>query len=479
MKTIQGKLLVYFLVFVMMFEWTAIFIFISSNKLTNTYQTSIQRFLILNRISQHTNHLADDVKALVTNHGIENTSTYYRDKRKLGDALERFSTEMNEGNHSELQNYRHLLETFLHETELTVGFVILNDVEQYTFHLDEMRNAADYIQEATLELIDTELTAYQPFFEKLKERNDYFLIFIIFLFTTMGLLAVFFAFWFSKGITNPLRNLSASAKEVAAGKFDGEPVEITSKDELKLLGDTFNSMRSNIFELVQEIRDQSELDRLVKEMELKQLQNQINPHFLFNTLNTLSKMAYLEDAKTTSNLIDSVATLLRHSLTDIEKHATLRAEAEVVKDYFLIQKTRFAERVTFHLKADESCLDVAVPRLTLQPLVENAFIHGIEGREEGGTIELHIAGNGDRVLVEVTDDGVGMTEERRRQILSLAKEPDNHTGHSTGIGLTNVIRRLQLFYQEDNIVEIISGEDQGTTIRLMLPRQAPEGTKGG
>ncbi|MDY0393985.1 hypothetical protein RWE15_05250 [Virgibacillus halophilus] len=182
MKTIQGKLLVYFLVFVMMFEWTAIFIFISSNKLTNTYQTSIQRFLILNRISQHTNHLADDVKALVTNHGIENTSTYYRDKRKLGDALERFSTEMNEGNHSELQNYRHLLETFLHETELTVGFVILNDVEQYTFHLDEMRNAADYIQEATLELIDTELTAYQPFFEKLKERNDYFLIFIIFLF---------------------------------------------------------------------------------------------------------------------------------------------------------------------------------------------------------------------------------------------------------------------------------------------------------
>lgn len=478
MKTIQGKLLVYFLVFVIMFEWTAVFIFISSNKLTNTYQTSIQRFLILNRISQYTNHLADDTKALVTDHGTENLKTYYRDKRKLAEAMELFSKEMKADNHSELKNYHHLLETFLHETELTAGFVILNDVEQYTLHLDEMRNTADYIREATLELVDTELTAYQPFFEKLKQRNDYFLIFIIFLFTTMGLLAVFFAFWFSKGITNPLRNLSASAKEVAAGKFDGEPVKISSKDELKLLGDTFNSMRSNIFELVQEIKDQSELDRLVKEMELKQLQNQINPHFLFNTLNTLSKMAYLEDAKTTSNLIDAVATLLRHSLTDIEKDATLRAEVEVVRDYFLIQKTRFAERVTFCSTLDENCLDIAVPRLTLQPLVENAFIHGIEGREEGGTIALHIAPYSDRVLVEVTDDGVGMTEERRREILTLAKEPDSHTGHSTGIGLTNVIRRLQLFYQEENIVEIISEQNRGTTIRLMLPRQTPEKQEG-
>ncbi|MDY0404760.1 sensor histidine kinase [Virgibacillus sp. 179-BFC.A HS] len=474
MKTIRGKLLVYFLIFVVIFEVTAVFIFASSNKITSTYQTSIQRFLLLNRISQDVNRLATDAKAVVADHGAETTDAYYNNKKRLVDSMASFQKEM-DNNIVELRNYQNLLETFLHESELTVGFVILNDVEQYTSHLEEMRNTADYVQEATLELIDRELTSYQPFFEALKARNDHFLIFIIFLFTTMGLLAVFFAIWFSKGITDPIRRLTASAKEVAAGKLDGDPVHIASKDELELLGDTFNSMRSSLVELVQEMKNKSELDRLVKEMELKQLQNQINPHFLFNTLNTVSKMAYLEDAKSTSHLIDAIATLLRYSLTDITKHTTLRSEVQVVNDYFLIQKTRFAERVTFSLSVDDACLDMAVPRLTLQPLVENAFIHGIEGKEEGGSIALQIFPKNGSVVVEVQDDGVGMTAERRRQILSLAKEPTQHTGHATGIGLTNVIRRLQLFYQSETVAEINSRIGEGTTIRLLLPRNKLNG----
>src|SRR5690625_6108965 len=103
----------------------------------------------------------------------------------------------------------------------------------------------------------------------------------MFLFITTIMLAIFFALWFSKGITQPIDKLSHAAKEVSKGDLLGKPVAIQSNDELQLLGDTFNNMRSNIHELVEEIKDQSELDRLVKEMELKQLQNQINPHFLF------------------------------------------------------------------------------------------------------------------------------------------------------------------------------------------------------
>src|SRR5690625_7955913 len=140
------------------------------------------------------------------------------------------------------------------------------------------------------------------------------------------MLASFFALWFSKGNTQPIDKLSHAAKEVSKGDLLGKPVAIHSNDELQLRGDTFNNMRSNIHELVEEIKDQSELDRLVKEMELKQLQNQINPHFLFNTLNTVSKMAYLEDAKATSDLIDSGAALLSHSLGQIVKNVYLSDE---------------------------------------------------------------------------------------------------------------------------------------------------------
>src|SRR5699024_8626920 len=143
-----------------------------------------------------------------------------------------------------------------------------------------------------------------------------------------------------------------------------------------------NDMRSILHELVEEVKEQSEVDLLDKEMELKQLQYHINPHFLLNTLNTVSKIDYLEDANATSDLIESVAALLRHRLGQIDKNASLRDEVGVVKEYFHIQKIRFSERSQFKLNVDESCLEIEIPRLTLQPLVENAFIHGIEEKEE-------------------------------------------------------------------------------------------------
>src|SRR5699024_1044080 len=410
-------------------------------------------------------------KSFVSEADPSSTPQFSEHREQLMHVKERLAHAMADKENIELKNYLNILESFILEAELTVGFVLLDDIEQYTYHLEETRNAARYIQEATLELLDVELTAYQPFYHDLQKRNDFFLLFIIFLFLTTIMLAVFFALWFSKGITQPIHALSAAAQEVSQGNLQGEKVHIQSNDELKLLGDTFNQMRANIHDLVEEIKDQSELDQLLKDMEIKHLQNQINPHFLFNTLNTMSKMAYLEDAHSTSSLIESVAALLRHNLGDIDKSVTLGDEVEVVKGYFRIQQIRFSERIHVSLSIDESCLAIKIPRLTLQPLVENAFIHGIEGREEGGVISIRIFPTTNYVIVEVSDDGVGMREETIEEILSLARREEEHVGHSTGIGLTNVIRRLQLFYQVDNLVDIDSKQGEGTTVRLHLPKR--------
>lgn len=472
MKTIRGKLFVYFFVFMILFYVTAVSIFVSSTELTNKYEESFRRFLLLNSISQNSEELYTMTKAYVTESNSKNASAYYTARLALISDKEALGTSFYTIGEIELQNYTNLIQTFIHETELTVGFVIKDEIEQYTYHLDETRNASSYIQESTLELIDLELTAYQSFYKDMQVRNHSFLFFIVFLFITSIILAIFFTLWFSNGITRPLKKLSLAAKEVSRGELVGDPVEIKSKDELKLLGDTFNNMRSDIHGLIEEIKDKSELDRLLKEMELKHLQNQINPHFLFNTLNTLTKMAYLEEAKTTSNLIESVATLLRHSLGDIDGSVPLSDEVEVVKDYFLIQKTRFSERIRFKLDIDESCLETLVPRLTLQPLVENAFIHGIEEKEEGGVIALHIYQADEKVLVEVKDDGVGMAQDQIDRLLTSTNDSNQHVGHSTGIGLTNVIRRLELFYQEKHVVEIESEINFGTMIRLVLPTKS-------
>ena len=470
MSTIRGKLLVYFLVFLVLFQVTAISIFVSSNKLTNTYHSSFQRFLLLNSISQQADELYTFARTFVGESEPNRVPEFYQLKDELVKEKEKVLNTVFDDKKIELRNYINTVDTFIHESELTVGFVLLDDIEQYTHHLEETRKASQYIQEATLELLDAELTAYHPIYDELQKRNEYFFVFITFLFLTTIILAIFFALWFSKGITQPIHALSDAARKVSQGDLQGEPVKIQSNDELKFLGDTFNDMRTNIHGLVEEIKDQSELDQLLKNMEIKHLQNQINPHFLFNTLNTLSKMAYLEDAKTTSSLIESVAALLRHSLGKIDKSVMLGDELEVVRRYFHIQQTRFTERVFFDLKVDESCLDRQVPRLTLQPLVENAFIHGIEEREEGGAISIHIFQTAKKVVIEVNDDGVGMNQETINQITSLTDRKEDHVGHSTGIGLINVIRRLQLFYKVHNIIEIESKVGKGTTIRLLLPK---------
>ncbi|WP_106496516.1 sensor histidine kinase [Lentibacillus sp. Marseille-P4043] len=470
MRTIRGKLLVYFFVFVFLFQVTAISIFVSSNELTNTYHDSFQRFLLLNSISQISEELFTETRTFVMEAEPEKVQRYYDTKKRLQNEKEKIASSFYDIDRMEMENYVNLIETFIHESELTVGFVLRDDIEQYTYHLEETRNASGYIQGATLELIDLELTAYQSFYQDLQVRNDSFFYFIIFLFVTTIILAIFFAFWFSNGITRPLNTLSRAATEVSEGNLVGEPINIRSNDELEFLGDTFNSMRSNIHELIEEIKDQSELDRLLKDMELKHLQSQINPHFLFNTLNTLSKMAYLEDAKSTSSLIDSVATLLRYNLGEIDSSVTLADEVKGVQDYFHIQKTRFSERIQFNMNIDETCLSIQVPRLTLQPLVENAFIHGIEEKEEGGTINLAIFQHECQVVVEISDDGVGMNQSKVEQLMTLAKQQDVHVGHLTGIGLTNVIRRLQLFYQKSHVVDIQSEPDKGTAISLLLPK---------
>lgn len=470
MKTIRGKLLIYFYVFILLFQVTAISIFISSTELINKYDDSFQRFLLLNSISQKSNELYTFTKIYVLEPEEENAVEYFNKKAELDAEKEKLSDTFEYIEKIKVINYINLIETFIHESELTVGFVLKGDIEKYTNHLEEVRIAAGYIQESALELIDVELTAYQSFYLDLQLRNDYFFKFIIFLFLTTIVLAVFFALWFSNGITSPLNKLARAAKEVAKGDLVGKPVEIQSNDELRILGDAFNNMRSNIHGLVQEIKDQSELDHLLKEMELKHLQNQINPHFLFNTLNTISKMAYLENANSTSGLIDSVAAILRHSLGEIDKNVTLKDEVNIVADYFRIQKTRFSERIQFITEIDDTCLGIELPRLTLQPLVENAFIHGIEEREEGGIISIRIKQTPEHVIIEVSDDGDGIEQDKIEALLSLATVRDDHVGHSTGIGLTNVIRRLQLFYQTAHVVEIES-EKGWTTVRLLLPKR--------
>jgi len=479
MKSIRSKLITYFFIFVVLFNIVATAIYLSSNQIMNAYNTSFERFLLFNSISQKTNELIEKVNRFVVERDSQYAVDFQNLRKDIEDEKTKLMKKMDGIDPYQLKKYENVIDTLIVEGELTIGFAIRDNIDLYNDHLEEAQNTAIYLKEITLALIDLELTEYQSFYQQLNERNDAFRKFIIYLFLTSVLLAVFFALWFSKELNEPIQVLTNMAREVSAGKLDGKTIEIQSNDEMKILGEAFNQMRGNIHELIQEIQKKSEQEQLMKELELKHLQNQVNPHFLFNTLNTISRMAFLENAEQTTRLIESVSSLLRYSLGDLKKSVTLREEVKVVKDYFYIQQTRFFDRIAFRTNIDEGCLDIQVPRLILQPLVENAFIHGIEGREEGGEICLTVRDADSQIIVEVVDNGIGMSESIIQKFRHLTENDKKigHTGHSTGLGLENVIRRLQLFFEMNDVVRIFSKPEKGTRIQLHLPKSTLRGDK--
>ncbi|MCM3117340.1 histidine kinase [Neobacillus sp. MER 74] len=480
---IRSKLLLYFIVLVVLLTSVGFFFYKSSEKLVMEYDDSFERFLLLNDISKRTNLITENLRGYLLDKETSYLSDYKKEKLKLINDQKRLNEEMDNHDISYI-NYKNMIDSFLDECDATVGAFEKDDINSYSNHFNGVLKIASFLQERTLALLNNKLTDYQKFYAQMEKQNHYYKLLSISLFAAAFFLSTLLALWISGGITKPISLLSAAAKQISKGNLSGEDIKVTTKDELKPLTETFNQMRTNLRQLVTEIKQKSELDKLLKELELRSLQNQINPHFLFNTLNTVSKMAYLEEAEQTSRLIEAVAAILRYNLTDFDKASTLREEVRIVQEYFYIQQTRFGERISFITEIEDDCLDIEIPSLILQPLVENAFMHGVESYEENGVIRLRIYQHNDRIHVEVIDNGAGMDESTKKRLLTYVEgtepeegsEPDKSKGQSNGIGVKNVIRRLQLFYRRNDIVEIESKPLYGTNFRLTIPGVAKGGS---
>lgn len=474
---IRSKLLLYFIVLVVLLTSVGFFFYKSSENLVTEYDDSFERFLLLNEIYQRTNSITENLQGYLIDKESSYLKAYNIEKATLLKDQYLFNKEMRSSDIAVI-NYQNMINSFLNECDATVEAFHKDQINEYSNHLNEALKIAGFLQESTLGLLNNKLTDYQKFYDQMEQQVHYYKLLSAALFATAFFLSTLIALWISGGITKPITLLSQAAKQISKGNLSGQDIKISTKDELKLLTETFNQMRSNLRLYVKEIKQKSELDKLLKELELRSLQNQINPHFLFNTLNTVSKMAYLEEAEHTSRLIESVAALLRYNLGgDLNKAATLRDEVAIVKEYFFIQQTRFGDRIRFITDIAEDCLNREIPSLTLQPIIENAFIHGVESYEENGEIRLHIYKRNHRIYVEIVDNGDGMDENTQNKLLDYisgneieeAYNSDKKQGHSTGIGVKNVIRRLQLFYGQKDIIEIQSELKKGTTFRLTIP----------
>lgn len=206
-----------------------------------------------------------------------------------------------------------------------------------------------------------------------------------------------------------------------------------------------------------------ETEKRLEMTKLELLKSQINPHFLFNTLNVIGGMASLEEAETTEKMIRALSALFRYNLKNQDTEVCLSQELKIMEDYMYLQQMRFGDRITYRKDCSVDADKVIVPAFTFQPLVENAIIHGLSKKEEGGTVRVHIWQKDGFTLITIGDNGLGMDE---AALMHLRGELEKEDG-KTGIGLGNIFRRIRAMYQDGN-VEIYSKKDVGTVVKIQI-----------
>jgi len=272
---------------------------------------------------------------------------------------------------------------------------------------------------------------------------------------------IWYAVRVTRRITDPISALSRKARQFGEGDFTSHPVE-THIAELQTLDAGFDEMAGRVDSLMaRQIEDQRSLHRA----ELELLQAQINPHFLYNTLDSIAILAEDQREEDVVTMVTSLSTFFRNSLNKGQDVINLDAERQQVQSYLEIQQIRYSDILRYEISIPQELLDCRVPKLILQPLVENALYHGIKNRRGMGKITVTGEADGDDLLLKVTDNGAGMDEEQVR-ILQSGIYEDRHTG----LGLVNVHKRIRLYCGEKYGLSFESEVGKGSTVSVRLPQ---------
>ncbi|MBE3580806.1 MAG: histidine kinase [Thermoanaerobacteraceae bacterium] len=294
-------------------------------------------------------------------------------------------------------------------------------------------------------------------------------------------------------ISYPLADEGGTVGAILCGHFllkgdlvpEGTAVPVLSLEELEALCGLLASIANSIVRLnavirskkeleeerssfIRFLRRQNQLEQALQDAELKVLQSQVSPHFLFNTLNTIARLALLEGAESTEKMVAALARLMRYTLYQVKGLVTLQEELAAVRDYLAIQQTRFSDRLTSEIDVAPEVLEARVPCMILQPLVENAVIHGLEPLKEGGRIYIRGRVIDCQVHLEIRDTGVGIPEDVQKEIFDLEVRRSGR-GQVSGLGIVSVCRRLQHYFGAECALNVNSRPGEGTAVELTFP----------
>lgn len=485
---IRKKLITYFLVTIMMLTTTSVFSYYNAKTVLKTTNNIINDYSYLNSLKNDVNGLMTELEKYLTSASSENLLNYYNHYNSLQEISRQIprTTEYNE-ELLVLKDIGYMLDELMAESDKAIQAKRGRISSRYISHFQRSNEISEYIKLYNNNLLDSKLKNGSERYQNINKSMNYFIYLNLLIIIAAIVINLGIAIVSSYRLTNPISELSHSAEKIARGDFNINLTQPNTGDETDVLAGAFIKMVNNTRDYIDELKRKAEFEKklkeqelynlkmnsLLQEAELKFLQSQINPHFLFNTLNAASQLAMIEGADKSSEFIENVAQLFRYNLKNIDDLVPLHDEIEHVKNYMQVLKMRFGSRIEFFSDIDEDALNLRIPRITIQPIVENAYIHGLQNLERDGEIHLNVRSEIGSVTVEVIDNGTGMDAINIQNIMWSGQEEGIAQKHITGIGINNVLHRLQILFNitdKQKLINIESSLGSGTKVILTIPR---------
>ena len=343
----------------------------------------------------------------------------------------------------------------------SIDLELIKSAAQFSNQLTTFDDGKYYLQSAPIDKTDWYMVNVLPkssIFSTIKIQRQYLFVIVV----LTSIMAIILAAYFVKVINKRLFQVIDGMRQVPNGQLSNY-IENDSSDEVGELIDNYNYMISKMSILVDE---QYKLGKEVKNAELKALQSQINPHFLYNTLDMINWMAHKNMNKEISIAVKNLAKFYKLSLNKGKDIVTIKDEVEHSKLYVNLQNMRYDNRITLITKLDESLMNCSIPKITFQPIIENSINHGILGRGmENGSILISGYISQNNLIIQISDDGIGIEKE----VLPLILKENNLQTKGSGYGLKNINQRIKLLYGESYGLSFTSNYGFGTTVEITLP----------
>ena len=376
-----------------------------------------------------------------------------------------------------LRSIRNSFNTYYTECS-NASFDLATQSYDYLSRIYYANNINGYLLQYCDELLELNLAQGIVWHENFNQEYEVLTGFNDSVIILVTLFSLLFIFYVVHSITKPLNNLMSKVREISKGNFDVQVAVSDRPGTIELLSGTFNDMAKNIKEMMADLKgkvmiESALLEEKKKNMENRELlnqavmlalQTQTNPHFLFNTLNTISRTVILKRNNEAVDMIEDLSSLMRYSLEDPETPVTIQEELAMTDAYLRIQMFRFSDRLTIIKELEHGEAErIFLPRFTLQPLVENAITHGLGKMEENACLKIQVKRRKDWVRVRIVDNGVGMAKATVEEALKV--DDGIRTQH---IGISNTYKRLRLMTKDDGVLRIYSRPQFGTLVTIRI-----------